>query len=164
MLGVTAAALTAWQQAIVAAVFELCLVGVMVIYELLGQTAPQVEGQGKAQASDNVAEPAPPVSNEPQRLPSPAKAGPTGSVKSFVREQVAPAGGQRVDMKALAGDYRSWCAQKGFVPLDLERFLDDIEKLFAKLGIEIAVEGDQRVYCLGIKVEPTYAVAVTAVH
>jgi hypothetical protein len=28
--------LTAWQQAIVAAVFELCLVGVMVIFELLG--------------------------------------------------------------------------------------------------------------------------------
>ena len=37
MIGATAAALTAWQQAIVAAVFELCLVGVMVIYELLGQ-------------------------------------------------------------------------------------------------------------------------------
>ena len=36
MIGATAAALTAWQQAIVAAVFELCLVGVMVIYELLG--------------------------------------------------------------------------------------------------------------------------------
>jgi hypothetical protein len=37
MLGVGAAGLTPWQQAIVAAVFELCLVGVMVIYELLGQ-------------------------------------------------------------------------------------------------------------------------------
>jgi hypothetical protein len=36
MIGAGAAALTAWQQAIVAAVFELCLVGVMVIYELLG--------------------------------------------------------------------------------------------------------------------------------
>jgi hypothetical protein len=36
LIGATAAAVTAWQQAIVAAVFELCLVGVMVIYELLG--------------------------------------------------------------------------------------------------------------------------------
>jgi hypothetical protein len=36
LIGATAAALTAWQQAIVAGVFELCLVGVMVIYELLG--------------------------------------------------------------------------------------------------------------------------------
>ena len=40
MIGATAAALTAWQQAIVAGVFELCLVGVMVIYELLGQPKP----------------------------------------------------------------------------------------------------------------------------
>jgi hypothetical protein len=36
MIGATAAALTVWQQAIVAVVFELCLVAVMVIYELLG--------------------------------------------------------------------------------------------------------------------------------
>ncbi len=36
LLGAGASVLTAWQQAIVAAVFELCLVGVMVIYELLG--------------------------------------------------------------------------------------------------------------------------------
>jgi hypothetical protein len=37
IVGGAAAFLTAWQQAVVAAVFELCLVGVMVIYELLGQ-------------------------------------------------------------------------------------------------------------------------------
>lgn len=36
LLGAGASVLTAWQQAIVAAVFELCLVGVMVIFELLG--------------------------------------------------------------------------------------------------------------------------------
>jgi len=36
LLGAGAATLTAWQQAVVAAVFELCLVGVMVIFELLG--------------------------------------------------------------------------------------------------------------------------------
>src|SRR5215831_10222171 len=48
MIGATAAALTAWQQAIVAGVFELCLVGVMVIYELLGHTSG---GQAKADAN-----------------------------------------------------------------------------------------------------------------
>src|SRR5262245_54761308 len=36
LLGAGASVLTAWQQAIVAAVFELCLMGVMVIFELLG--------------------------------------------------------------------------------------------------------------------------------
>ena len=42
ILGQAAAALTAWQQAIVAAVFELCLVGVMVIYGCSG--TPQSSG------------------------------------------------------------------------------------------------------------------------
>ena len=36
LIGSAADVLTSWQQAIVALVFELCLVGVMVIYELLG--------------------------------------------------------------------------------------------------------------------------------
>jgi hypothetical protein len=36
LVGATASILTAWQQAIAAGVFELCLVGVMVIFELLG--------------------------------------------------------------------------------------------------------------------------------
>jgi hypothetical protein len=38
LIGAGAAALTAWQQAVVAGVFELCLVGVMVIFELLGHS------------------------------------------------------------------------------------------------------------------------------
>jgi hypothetical protein len=52
LLGAAAAALTAWQQAVVAAVFELCLVGVMVIYELLGQAAGgRVANQANGAAS-----------------------------------------------------------------------------------------------------------------
>jgi hypothetical protein len=45
MIGATAAALTAWQQAIVAGVFELCLVGVMIIYELLDHQGPASEAR-----------------------------------------------------------------------------------------------------------------------
>ena len=53
MLGAAAARLTAWQQAIVAAVFELCLVGVMVIYELLGHPKqPQQRIAGLQQPDD----------------------------------------------------------------------------------------------------------------
>jgi hypothetical protein len=46
LIGAAAVVLTAWQQAIVAAVFELCLVGVMVIYELLGQSRGQAGAGG----------------------------------------------------------------------------------------------------------------------
>ena len=54
MLGAGAAALTAWQQAIVAAVFELCLVGVMVIFELLGQGQKQSAARGVDQAQERL--------------------------------------------------------------------------------------------------------------
>ena len=63
LLGAAAAALTAWQQAVVAAVFELCLVGVMVIYELLGQDAG-----GRATTQDK----ADPDDRQPDREPIPA--------------------------------------------------------------------------------------------
>jgi hypothetical protein len=43
LLGAGAAASTTSQQAVVAAVFELCLAGVMVIYELLGHAKQQAE-------------------------------------------------------------------------------------------------------------------------
>ena len=57
LLGAAAAALTAWQQAVAAAVFELCLVGVMVIYELLGQNAAgRAIIQGKADPNDRQAD------------------------------------------------------------------------------------------------------------
>ena len=53
LIGAAAAVLTAWQQAVVAGVFELCLVGVMVIFELLGQDAGgRVTIQGKADPDD----------------------------------------------------------------------------------------------------------------
>jgi hypothetical protein len=75
LLGAGAATLTAWQQAVVAAVFELCLVG--------------------------------------------------------------SADGERTEVKALMRDYRAWCAEKGFTPIELNALLDEIEKLLRKLCIEI---------------------------
>ena len=49
LIGSAADVLTSWQQAIVALVFELCLVGVMVIYELLGHSKQPLR---KAAAGD----------------------------------------------------------------------------------------------------------------
>src|SRR5262245_42839549 len=60
LIGAGAALLTAWQQAVVAGVFELCLVGVMVIFELLGQVAG-----GQATAQDKVE----PDARDPDREP-----------------------------------------------------------------------------------------------
>jgi hypothetical protein len=165
MLGAAAATLTAWQQAIVAAVFELCLVGVMVIYELLGHARPPVQQQigdarsQKALGAVDVARISPP--------PSPARRKAVvahGSVKSFVRDQVFRAEGERVEMKTLMQDYRAWCAQKSVRPLDLNRFLDEIEEVCSRLGIEIEVGDDQRVYCLNVTLKTVAATTDASVH
>ena len=160
MIGATAAALTAWQQAIVAGVFELCLVGVMVIYELLGH-ANTSGGHAKADADVAVstdssiadakrAAPKRPTrqSKAPQRSNSPV-----GNVKTFVHDRMYPAAGERIDMKALTADYRAWCAQKGVAALELDRFLDEIETVCRRAGIAIEVGDDKRVYCLDVRLE-----------
>ena len=49
LIGSAADVLTSWQQAIVALVFELCLVGVMVIYELLSHSKPPAQTAGAAE-------------------------------------------------------------------------------------------------------------------
>src|SRR5438045_1157187 len=125
MIGATAAALTAWQQAIVAGVFELCLVGVMVIFELLGhvkQPAQQrIEGV-QSQKTPGVPYPAktpPPHEMKPstalaRRKTVAAKA--NGSVKRFVSDHVIPTDGERIEIKTLMRDYRAWCAMENVTP------------------------------------------------
>ena len=166
LIGAGAAALTAWQQAIVAAVFELCLVGVMVIYELLGhvkQPAQQrIEGVQSQKTPDDLdpAKAPPPQEMKPSTSPARRKtvtAKANGSVKSFFRDHVSPADGERVEIKALMRDYRAWCARENVTPLDAGAFLDELEKLCRKLGIETVVDDDQRVYCLNVKMATALA-------
>jgi hypothetical protein len=160
LLGAAAAALTAWQQAVVAAVFELCLVGVMVIFELLGQNAGgSATTQTKADPDDRQpaceAIAAPAVARLSASSPDKRRsksAPPLASVKAFIGERVSPANGERVEMKALVQEYRSWCAGKGTGPVDLESFLEEVEKVCSKVGIEI-VNDAQRVFCLNVKID-----------
>jgi len=173
MLGAGAAALTAWQQAIIAAVFELCLVGVMVIYELLGQRGQPIAQQVVANGASPAQRPDRALDTAASTrvlavLPPPRKAktskprkGSSSSVKTFVRDHLFPADdGERVDIKALMQTYRAWCAEKGFAPVDLDGFLDEIEGLCRKLGIKIEVGDDQGVYCHGVKIEVPTAASV----
>ena len=158
LLGSAASMLMAWQQAIVAGVFDLCLVGVMVIYELLGQDA------GRRATIHCKVDPA---DRQPDREPAAAVAKPSFSstgrrrpktepalatVKAFIGERLSPVDGERVEMKVLVHEYRSWCAGKGRGPVDLERFLGEVEKVCRKVGIEI-VNDAQRVFCLNVRIE-----------
>ena len=148
ILGIGGSVLTAWQQAIVAGVFELCLVGTMVIFELLGhgRQAPLATGAVVEVKALSVAAAAPP--------PAAKKPTKRDSVNDFVRESFFPADGeQRTEMKSLVNTYRAWCAQKGLAPVALEEFLERIERLCRKLGVDIEVGDDQRVYLLNVKLE-----------
>jgi hypothetical protein len=67
-------------------------------------------------------------------------------------------------MKALMQAYRAWCSRKGLVLMDLNRFLDEIEKLFRRLGIAIQVGDDQRVYCLNVKLGAAVGTSSASAH
>src|SRR5262245_58043098 len=168
MLGAGAAALTAWQQAIVAAVFELCLVGVMVIYELLGQGRAPASQQAAANTAKTVRKsekdheatasvPDIAVCPPPRKISTKSlKSTNDSSVKGCLREHLFPADdAERIDVKSLVAAYRSWCTAKGITPIELNGLLDEIEHLCSKLGIKIEVGDDQRVYCRGVKIEPS---------
>jgi hypothetical protein len=152
MIGATAVALAAWQQAVVAAVFELCLVGVMVIYELLAHVnLPSGRVDGSVGEMDS---PLPAVARPETTARATTAISPKnkiGSVKTLVRDKLFPAAGERTEIKALMRNYRAWCDHRGCEPLALRAFLDEIEKLCRKLGIAIEVGDDQRVYCVGVR-------------
>jgi hypothetical protein len=67
---------------------------------------------------------------------------------------VSPAEGGRRDVKAMLQEYRVWCSSLGVQPVALQVFLDDVEAVCHKIGIDIVKEAD-RVFCLGMKVEAT---------
>lgn len=56
-------------------------------------------------------------------------------------------------MRSLVNRYRTWCAEKGLAPIGLEEFLARIEQLCCKLGVEIEVGDDQRVYLRNVRLE-----------
>jgi len=146
LIGAGAAALTVWQQAVVAGVFGHCLVGVMVIFELLGQVKvrPMLSSEIRALRTETAI-------GADKLLPSPSsirpKVGATarnakdGGLKAFVLDRLYPGEGVRTETKALMEDYRPWCAQNGRTALDLSRFLDEIVKICRQAALMLATTG-----------------------
>jgi hypothetical protein len=159
LFGAGASVLTAWQQAIVAAVFELCLVGVMVIFELLGhrevEKAMQHAYAPGASAQVNQPAGAPAQQKVPvqcQRRPrAKAKASSSHLVRTFFHDHVQSAPGARVEMKALTRDIRTLASSRGVVLPGISKLLDDIETTCQERGICIEVGDDQRVHCLDVQ-------------
>jgi hypothetical protein len=172
MLGMGAAAVTAWQQAVMAAVFELCLVGVMVAFELLGHSKVPARPLAAAPTAGPPLQPIEGTVMPPVRaaLPPPRKArGRTvtaaikaGSVKTYLSEHLFPAdSGERMDILAMVRGYRAWCAEKGLAPADLDTILDEIERLCRKIDVQIEPGDDQRVYAHGVTIKAPVPVSAS---
>jgi hypothetical protein len=109
IIGATAVALTAWQQAIVAGVFELCLAGAPRT-GLRGTTHRRTRASTHARYSGPSEDRRLGSSRQapacrPRTRPKPQVT--IGSVETFVRDRLFPAECERIDMKALISDYRA---------------------------------------------------------
>jgi hypothetical protein len=143
IVGTAAATLTAWQQATVALVFELCLVGVMVVFELLGQ-GPK---QPRARAAK-----APPVEQSPARAwgVRPKPPAPPGAVADCLAEVLEPEPDGRVEVRSMYARYKSWCAKAGKAPHPGPTFVEHLGLLKQKAGLDFEADGE-KVYCLGVR-------------
>jgi hypothetical protein len=167
LLGAGAAVLTAWQQAIVAAVFELCLVGVMVIFELLGHrkveethAAVALSLVTPANTKADVLVPKPTTVRRRRPPRTKTRVSTPGLVSAFFRDHIQPAPEDRVEMKTLTRDIRAWGSRQGLDLPGINELLDDIAQLCQERSIEIEVREDQRVYCRGIQLVGATAAVV----
>jgi hypothetical protein len=157
MLGAGAAALVSWQQALIAATFELFLVGLMVGFELLGVEQPRSAG-GEDEARSSQRGTASTLGSRPRsRGAKGARAAPTGSVKAFLAGQVASARGERTDVKVLLHAYRDWCLEAGKRAVELTDFVRALQSDFA---LEPGKDG--RAYALDVVVKHTVMAAACA--
>ena len=97
--------------------------------------------------------PAAPITgpSKPMSAPKPAK--PTtdakllpapGGVSRFMLERLEPSPGDGVPVQTVLAEYDAWCAGKGLEPLNRERIIQELKRLFDAAGLETAVE-DRRV-------------------
>jgi hypothetical protein len=171
LLGMGAATVTAWQQAVMAAVFELCLVGVMVAFELLGHRKGAASMPAGAARADAVREaalegtvilPVRPALPPPRKARGKATSAKASTVRAYLRDHLFPAdNGERMDIMAMVRAYRAWCAEKGMEPAPLDSILDEIEGLCRKVEVRIEPGDDQRVYVHGVKIGAPAPVSVS---
>lgn len=151
IFGTASATLTAWQAAIIAAVFELCLVGVMVAYEALGHSQLH-KGAGLATHRSAAGEQNPPPEIPPRAKPKivASEAMPTGNVPGMMANLLEPAPGKRVELEEAYRAYLSACraqAKRAAVP---ERY-SELLKAFCKQCRIRVVHNGKGIYLTNVK-------------
>ena len=141
LIGSAADVLTARLQAVIALVFELCLVGLMVSYEALGHKSEP--------------EPLRPVS--PPRLKprliasNPSR--PVGSVKRILTDNLERCPEGKVEIAEVGKRYRDVCRAEGKRTVSQDEFIDEAAAFCEAIGLDRKTIG-VRLYLLDVQLTP----------
>lgn len=130
LIGSAADVLTVRLQAIIALVFELCLVGLMVSYEAMSQSYEP--------ACPKIAMPS---RIKPQLIAS-NPATPLGSVKRILTDNLERSPGGKVEIAEVGGRYRNICKAEGKRAVSQDAFVAEVGTFCDAIGIKRKMMGD----------------------
>ena len=163
IIGTAADVMTARMQAIIALVFDLCLVGLMIGVEALGHVPVSAGRENAARQSDHSA-PSPPsaivVDTHRVQVKLPPVSGPrlvtanaepaVGSIPKIMTAALEPVAGKRVELEEAFGAYAGACEAEGKRAVPPGQFVDPLKKFCKAAGIRIKEEADQ-VYLVNVQ-------------
>jgi len=158
LMGAWADVLSAWQKAVFAVVYDICLVAGMAGIELLGGGTGRAASRNKDE-SDAPETQAPPFAHAAIVRPKADKRSAkvlqlpkqqAGRVSRFIVEHVAPASARsKVEIADVYSGYRAWCMDSNFTALEPDAFGDQLRAALDVAGIEAKAIRD-RVYLMGV--------------
>jgi hypothetical protein len=141
LIGSAADVLTARIQAIIALVFELCLVGLMVSYEAMGHTSKREPVQGAI-----LRRPKPQlIASNPSRQ--------EGSVKRILTDNLERFPGGRVEIAEVGNRYLDVCKAEGKSVVPQDTFIAEAKEFCEAIGIKRKTIG-VHLYLMDVKLTP----------
>ena len=164
IIGTAADVLTARMQAIIALVFDLCLVGLMVGVEALGhvRVSPTNSNDTTRSSTDTSLAARPTITIDPEPMPARLRPVPrpklvaasaeplAGSIPKIMTAALEPATGRRVELEEAFGAYTGACEAEGERAVPPGLFVDPLKKFCKAAGIRIKDEGGQ-VYLMNVR-------------
>jgi hypothetical protein len=162
-MGTWADVLTAWQKAVFAVIYDVCMIAVMVGIEVLGHatSSPVARMTKREDAAIDITptiivdkqdppEPAEPViSLQPKpRLVAEGKSR-TKGVAAYLAERLQPRRGARVELEECQAAY----AASGMRPITAQEFVESLQHFCGACRIKTKVIGD-RVYLMDVQLAP----------
>jgi hypothetical protein len=162
-MGAWADLLTAWQKAVFAVIYDICLIAAMVGIEVLDHATPFARTRETPEMepvhATTQAEVQPP--RVPERLrPKLASTTrqPVGALLEFLNGGVDIVDRGRTEMTDAYLSYSTWCKSQGLRPMEVEDFFFGMQKLCRKFGIRIQEQGDGH-YLLNVQLKNVWVTA-----